>query len=127
MKKKRAMSILGLIGEPARVEKEAERLWWEKEAVRIGADRAIRRAAAELYGLNDPEAFGEDCYIERLGATNRELFAGLAAFVGQRAIREGIMELIEICRGCCRIVVITGLGEDDRGFVEALGGELVEV
>lgn len=99
------MKLLGVMGGDG----DAERLWREEGACVINMDYPLRRAAVELYGLSDAEAFGGvDCRVERHGAA-----------------RHRIADLLDVARHSEGVAVLTGLRDEDRDWFAGMGGTLL--
>lgn len=105
---------------------DAERLWREEGACIIAMDFPLRRAAIELYGLSDAEAFGgADCRVERHGATVADLVARIEAAVGRGVVRQRIADLLDVARHSEGVAVLTGLRDEDRDWLAGMGGTLL--
>ena len=115
------MKLLGVMGGDG----GAERMWREVGACVINRDYPLRRAAVELYGLSDAEAFGADCRVERHGATVADLVARIEAAVGRGVVRRRIADLLDVARHSEGVAVLTGLRDEDRDWLAGIGGKLL--
>ena len=77
----------------------------------------------------DEEAFsdGDDVRIERLGMTNRELFAQLADKVGREVVHAEIARTFDMLRPSEGVTVVTDVEEGDRDFLMSQGARFVRV
>lgn len=115
------MKLLGVVGEGDDVEQP----WREEGACVIDMEYPLRRAAIELYGLSDAEAFGADCWVERYGATVADLLARIEAAIGRATVRQRIADLLDVARHSEGVAVLTGLQDEDREWLEGMGGRLI--
>lgn len=115
------MKLLGVMGGDG----GADRLWREEGACIIAMDFPLRRAAVELYGLSDAEAFGADCRVERHGATVADLRARIEAAIGRGVVRQRIADLLDVARPSEGVAILTGLREDDMDWFTGMGGTLL--
>lgn len=115
------MNLLGVMGGDG----ETDRLWREEGAAIFAMDFPLRRAAVELYGLSDAEAFGADSRVERHGAMVSALLDRIEAGIGRATVRQRIADLLDVARQSEGVAILTGLREDDMEWFAGIGGKLL--